>query len=167
MTASVLDTSRPSSPTDVDTMTFVSPLLKPSRSAICSFCFRPPFACPTSIPTLAPGTEASLPVSISQVSLYWVNTITLEPVPPLTVLLTRDRTLETFGCSTFERWSMVLMPMYSGRLTISLALFPPFSWSASASIFSRYILRGVIPWVSASPIACRSLMHMECSASPL
>ena len=57
MTASVLDTSRPSSPTDVDTMTFVSPLLKPSRSAICSFCFRPPFACPTSIPTLAPGTE--------------------------------------------------------------------------------------------------------------
>ena len=137
MTASVLETSSPSSPTDVDTITLYSPFLNPSSRATCSFCLRPPLDCPTSMPILAPGTDASFRVSISHVSLYCANTMTLEPWPPLTVLLTMERTLETFGCSTLVLSSMVLTPMYSGRLTISLELRPPSLWSASASTFSR------------------------------
>ena len=137
MTAFVLDTSRPSSPTDVDTMTLYSPPRKPSSRATCSFCFRPPLDCPTSRATLAPSTAEILDTSISQVSLYWAKTMTLASGSEFTVLLTMDMTRETFECSTLDLSMMDLTPTNSGRLTISLALLPPSFWSASSSILRR------------------------------
>ncbi len=117
--------------------TLLLPLLNPSRSEICSFCFRPPFDWPISMLTLASGIPEIFDSSISQVSLNWANTSTLDSGFDESVRLTSDMTRETLGCSTFVASRMVLTAAYSCLSTMARAARPPLSWAASASNLSR------------------------------
>lgn len=162
-----METSSPSSPTDVETSTLNSPLLNLPRRETWSFCLSPPLDWPMSMPTRAPSMPESFSTSISQVSLNCAKTSTLDEGLDDSVRLTRVMTLDTLGCSTLVVCSIALTPSYSGRLTIACAALPPFSCAASASRRSRYLLSTVVPSDSTLLIASRSWMQVLFTVSPL
>lgn len=103
----------------------------------------------------------------SQVSLYCAKTMTFALRPELRVWDTRLMVLETFGCSTLEVLATCQAARYSLLPTSSLLDFEAFAPEASSFSFVMYALSGVMPWVSARSIACRILMHIDCTERPL